>query len=98
MDTWTGTLVVPGLSFDLTAPTLAGAHNRTIRIPKRLKRVRVPYTVRALDDVDGTSPAACRPRSRSWFPVGRTRVRCSAMDTSGNSNTAAFNVTVKRKH
>jgi HYR domain len=96
-DTWTGTLIVPGLDFDLTPPTLTGAANRTIRAPRRLKRVRVVYAVTAQDDVDGALSVTCRPRSGSWFTVGRTtRVRCSATDTSGNESTADFAVTVKR--
>jgi hypothetical protein len=96
-DTWTGTLLVPGLDFDLTPPTLSGAHGRTVRVARRLKRVRVAYVVTARDAVDGTLPVGCRPRSRSWFGVGRTRVRCSAADTSGNVGTATFLVTVKRR-
>lgn len=96
-DTWTGTLVVPGLNFDLTPPTLTGVGSRTIRASRGLKRVRVAYTVTAQDDVDGALPVTCRPRSRSWFTVGRTRVRCSATDMSGNESTATFVVTVKRR-
>lgn len=95
-DTWTGTLVVPGLDFDLTAPVIKGVRNRTVRAPRGRKRVRVTYTVSARDDVDGPIRAICRPRSGSWFRVGRTRVRCSATDTSGNESTATFAVTVKR--
>jgi hypothetical protein len=96
-DTWTGTIVVPGLSFDLDAPTLTGARSTSVRVPKRVKRIRVRYAVTARDDVDGKVAANCRPRSGSWFAVGRTLVRCSAMDTSGNERTATFAVTVKRK-
>jgi hypothetical protein len=96
-DKWTGTLVVPELSFDVTPPTLTGASNRTIRVPKRLKRIRVRYAVDARDDVDGQLPVTCEPRSGSWFTVGRTRVLCSATDTSGNESGATFVVTVKRK-
>jgi hypothetical protein len=95
-DTWTGTLVVPGLDFDLTPPALSGARSRTIRIPRGRTRTRVPYSVNAQDDVDGNLPVTCSPRSGSWFKVGRTRVRCSAIDTSGNRSTATFVVTVKR--
>jgi HYR domain len=94
-DTWTGTLVVPGLDFDLTPPVLSGARSRTIRAPIGRARVRVAYSVTAQDDVDGTLTATCRPRSRSWFKVGRTTVRCSAIDTSGNEGTATFVVTVR---
>ena len=97
-DTWNGTIVVPGLNFDLTAPVLTGARNRTVRAPRRKKRVRVRYAVSAQDDVDGTLPATCLPKPGTWFRIGRTRVRCSATDTSGNESKAAFVVTVKRRH
>jgi hypothetical protein len=96
-DAWTGTLTVPGLSFDLTAPALTAPGSKTILVPRRVKRVRVAYAMVARDDVDGGVPVSCLPRSRSWFPVGRTRVRCSAADTSGNASTASFVVTVKRR-
>jgi HYR domain len=95
-DTWTGTIVVAGLDFDLTPPTLTGAAGTTVRAPRGQKRVRVRYAVTAQDDVDGAVPATCKPRSGSWFSVGRTRVRCSATDTSANDSGATFVVTVKR--
>jgi hypothetical protein len=96
IDTWTGPLVVPGLQFDLTAPTINGALDKTVRIARRAKRVRVTYTVTAQDVVDGAVPATCRPASGVRFRIGRTRVRCSATDTSANTSTATFVVTVKR--
>jgi hypothetical protein len=95
-DTWTGTLVVPGLEFDLTAPVVTGARNRTVRAPGGKRRVRVKYAVSARDDVDGAIRAACRPKSGSRFGLGRTRVRCAATDRSGNESRATFVVTVKR--
>ena len=95
-DTWTGTLVVPGLEFDLTAPVVTGARNKTVRARRGKKRVRVKYAVSARDAVDGAIPVACQPRSGSWFRVGRTRVRCSATDSSGNQSSAIFMVVVKR--
>ena len=70
---WTGTLVVAGLEFDLTAPVVTGARNLTVRAPRGTRRVRVRYTVAGRDDVDGAVPVACQPRSGSWFGVGRTR-------------------------
>jgi hypothetical protein len=95
-DTWTGTLVVPGLEFDLTAPTISGARSKVVRAPRKAKRVRVRYRVTATDDVDGSVAVACQPRSGSRFKVGRTIVRCSASDGSGNTATARFTVTVRR--
>jgi hypothetical protein len=96
-DIWTGTLIVPGYSFDLTPPTIQGAKNRTVRVPRRAKRVRINYSVTAEDDVDSNIPVTCRPRSGSRFHIGRTSVTCSAMDTSGNTRRATFTVTVKRR-
>jgi hypothetical protein len=95
-DTWTGTLTVPGLDFDLTPPTFAGAVSKTVRAPKGRKRMRVRYVVTAKDAIDGAVSVACEPRSGSWFKLGRTRVACSATDGSGNSSRAQFTVTVRR--
>lgn len=95
-DKWSGKLVVPGLDFDLTAPIVTGARNRTVRAAPGRKRVRVTYNVVAQDEVDGAVAVVCRPRSGAWFSVGRTRVRCSATDSSANESTATFVVTVKR--
>jgi hypothetical protein len=96
-DTWRGTLAVPGLDFDLTSPVLGGISAKVVRVAKRATRVRVRFKVTAKDDVDGALHAACRPKSGSWFRVGRTRVRCSATDTSGNERKGTLTVTVKRR-
>ena len=95
-DTWTGTLNVPGLEFDLTPPTLSGAVNKKVRARKGSKRVRVTYRVTASDAVDGSVPVSCQPRSGSRFKIGRTFVKCSATDTSANATAGRFRVTVKR--
>lgn len=94
VETWTGTLVVPGFEFDVTPPTLIGAKPKTVRAPTGAKRVRVTYRVTARDEVDGELPVACRPRSGSRFRVGRTLVTCAATDTSANTRTARFRITV----
>jgi hypothetical protein len=96
-DTWSGTLVVPSVEFDVAAPKLVGATSRTVIAPRRAKSVRVTFSVTATDDVDGKVPVACLPHSGSRFPIGRTVVRCSATDTSGNTATATFAITVKAR-
>jgi hypothetical protein len=96
-DTWIGTLAVPGREFDLTAPTISGARSKIVRAPKTANRVRVTYRVTAQDDVDGPLRVPCRPSSGSRFKVGRTTVKCSVTDTSANTATAAFRVTVRRR-
>jgi hypothetical protein len=95
-DTWNGTLSVPGVEFDLTAPTIRGATSKTVRAKKGAKRARVTYAVTAQDDRDGSVPAACTPRSGGFFPLGSRRVTCTATDASGNTQTATFTVRVLR--
>ena len=62
---------------------------------QRRKRVRVTYNVTASDGADGQVPVTCDPRSGSRFPIGRTIVRCSATDSSGNTANASFRIIVR---
>ena len=94
-ETWTGTLTVPGLEFDVTAPTLAGATNKTVRAKKGAKSARVAFRVTAQDDRMARCRSRVRPRSGSRFKLGRTRVTCAATDSSGNTAKAAFRITVR---
>jgi hypothetical protein len=95
-DTWIGTLAVPGLEFDVTRPTVAGAANRTVKAKKGARSARVAFRLTAQDDRDGSLPVTCTPRSGSRFPLGKTKVACSATDSSANTGAATFTVTVKR--
>ena len=73
---------------------MKGIVSKTVRAPRGAKRVRVTYKVTARDDVDAV-PVSCRPRSGSRFRIGRTVVKCTATDGSGNTATAKFTITVK---
>ena len=95
-DTWAGTVVVPGREFDLTPPAISGAVAKIVKAPKKAKSMRVRYTAKATDAVDGAVATTCTPRSGSAFKVGRTKVICSATDSSGNTAKAQFTITVKR--
>lgn len=96
--TITGTVNAPGHEFDLKAPVLVGAKSKTVRASRTAKRVRVRFAVTGRDDVDGSTRVACEPRSGSRFKIGRTKVRCSSTDSSANTATATFTVTVRRAH
>jgi HYR domain len=93
---WSGTLAIPNVTFDTTPPQIAHVANKVVKI-HRGHRGRAFYKVAATDAVDGLLKAKCRPRSGSFFPIGRTRVRCSATDTSGNTATTSFLVIIKRR-
>ncbi len=96
VERWTGTLTVPGLEFDITPPAILGAMSKTVRAPASAKRARVTFRVVARDAVDGAVATACRPRSGSFFKLGRTTVTCTATDTSANGRAARFVITVRR--
>ncbi|MFL5756375.1 MAG: HYR domain-containing protein [Chloroflexota bacterium] len=48
----------------------------------------------AVDNVDGPIPVTCSPLSGKRFPLGVTKVQCSATDAQGNTGTATFDVKV----
>jgi hypothetical protein len=96
-DAWAGTIVVPGLEFDVTPPQLSEAVARIVRVPRQASSARVTFRVSARDDVDGSLPATCTPRSGSGFKIGKTGVTCSASDSVGNTATARFTVTVRAR-
>jgi X-Pro dipeptidyl-peptidase len=54
----------------------------------------VIYSVTVTDQVDSNLVASCNQASGSTFAVGRTTVRCTATDASGNAATGSFLVTV----
>lgn len=96
-DTWSISLDVSGLNFDLTAPVIHGAASKTVKVAKKAKFAAVKFAVTAQDAVDGSVPVACTPRSGGHFKVGRTKVTCTATDSSANTAKATFTVTVKRR-
>ena len=90
------TLDLPHGDFDVAPPTITGAVSKHVRASKQATHVRVVYRVAAQDAIDGPVPVACRPPSGSRFRVGPTKVTCSAKDSSANTTTARFTVTVTR--
>jgi hypothetical protein len=52
------------------------------------------YTATAHDAVDGDLAVQCEPISGALFPNGQTTVQCHATDSSGNTATGSFVVTV----
>jgi HYR domain len=97
-DTWTGNLSVPGFEFDLTPPVLQPIPSKRVKAARNAKTVRVRYSPKAQDAVDGPVSVKCKPGSSSLFKVGRTtKVTCTAEDTSANVTTTSFTVTVRKK-
>ena len=55
----------------------------------------VAYEVTVTDGQQADLVAACAPPSGATFPIGTTTVECSATDSGGLSDTAAFDVHVR---
>jgi hypothetical protein len=55
---------------------------------------QISYSASATDRVDGSVAVICSPRSSSMFPLGDTEVSCSSSDSTGNSASGRFKVTV----
>src|SRR5581483_6671907 len=82
-----------GMFGDSTAPTLRLPAPITVEATG--PTTPVAYTATATDDRDPDPSVDCTPGSGSGFPVGTTRVQCTATDASGNSSTGAFDIAVE---
>jgi len=87
----TGTFTVTVV--DSTAPALTVPFDFTV-VTTSPSGEAVTYSATATDLVDGTVAVTCTPPSGSTFPIGTTPVTCTASDSSGNTATETFNITV----
>ena len=55
----------------------------------------VTFSVKGIDNIDGILSPQCDMPSGSTFPIGETKVTCFLTDSSGNSATNSFLVTVE---
>ena len=79
---------------DETPPTISGAINRTISLPPGSNTIAVDYNITTSDNSGLPVTLVCDPESGNSFSKGSTPVECTATDSSGNSDTARFTVTV----
>jgi hypothetical protein len=54
----------------------------------------IPFSVEAIDNVDGKVRVDCDKTPKTVFNLGKTTVRCLAIDSSGNEARVSFVVTV----
>ncbi len=83
----------PVIVGDTTAPTLSLPRDFNV-VTTSPSSQPVIYSASANDIVDGNVAIACTPPSGSTFPLGTTRVNCSASDSRGNTATGHFDVTL----
>ncbi|MGI0024880.1 MAG: HYR domain-containing protein, partial [Nitrososphaera sp.] len=80
---------------DTTPPVVTAPANQIAEATSASGRVITYPAATATDNVDGTLTATCTPASGSMFPLGTTTVTCTATDSSGNTGTDSFTVTVR---
>src|SRR5690349_8458462 len=82
---------------DTTPPVIAVPQNKHYVLKDPRASVRMHYSVGVQDDTDAHPKTRCSPRSGSKFPVGTTKVTCTATDKAGNQASASFTITVSEK-
>ncbi len=83
-------------SIDRIPPVLQLPQNTTIRTNST--GAVINYTVTASDNIDGAITPECTPKSGSVFALGNATVSCTALDSSGNSASGAFVISVVRSN
>jgi autotransporter-associated beta strand protein len=79
---------------DTEQPTIICPGNKTAVTALGASCVNVSYPSPVVADNCPGPTAACSPASGSCFPIGTTTVTCTATDTSGNTASCSFAVTV----
>jgi hypothetical protein len=82
---------------DTTRPLLSPHKDVIVKVPDSLSAAVVQYNLPlATDNGDPAPLVGCNPSSGSTFPLGETKVTCSAVDASGNhSASRRFDVVVQ---
>ena len=88
-------ITVEGTVADTTPPVLDVPDAPVVVPATQPDGAVVEYVASADDDVDGPLTPACVPASGSVFPIGDTRVTCTAADLAGNVASASFDVHVR---
>jgi hypothetical protein len=99
----TGTLAVRDLIRDhrstaaVAGPAIHVPDRYIVRTGRRTK-TPVTYSVTAVDHAGKPLVPLCDPHSGALFPLGATRVRCTARDAAGRTASASFTITVMLLH
>jgi hypothetical protein len=100
---WTATDLAGNISscsflvivLDTQPPAITCPTNITVSTDAGKPTAVVNFTINATDNCDGHLMATSVPPSGTAFPIGTNTVMATAVDSSGNSNTCSFTVTVR---
>jgi len=83
---------------DVEAPVFGVTSQSTLEVNATSPSgATVTFNPRVTDNV-GVTSLSCEPASESLFPVGATKVTCTAGDAAGNTSWMAFTVSVVSAH
>jgi len=80
---------------DVTKPIVTVPQDKTVEATGANGATVNYAAVTAEDDVDGALTPTCSKASGTVFPLGTTKVTCSATDRAGNTGDSFFTVTVE---
>jgi len=80
-------------SSDITPPHVIVPSDMTIDAGTA-DSVKIEYSVKAIDDVDGIITPTCDVGSGSVVSVGQWHVTCTATDSAGNTGSRSFMITI----
>jgi HYR domain len=80
---------------DVTKPVVTVSVDQTVEATGANGATVTYAAATATDDVDGSLPVTCSKDSGTVFPLGTTKVTCSAKDAAGNIGDSFFTVTVQ---
>lgn len=83
----------PAVTPDTVGPVITTPGN--LVVSGNSSGATVTFEVSALDAISGVAQAVATPASGSFFPIGTALVSVMATDTSGNTSTANFTITVQ---
>jgi hypothetical protein len=81
---------------DNQLPSIKCSGNIATNVGALATNAVVTFAAPVARDNCGVASVNCSPASGSTFPLGSNPVTCSAVDTSGNTNSCAFNVVVQQ--
>ncbi len=79
---------------DLSPPEIICPGNMVVRIAQGQTSAPVAFASPRAQENCGDALITCQPPSGSQFPLGVTIVECTATDSSGNTDTCTFTVTL----
>ena len=80
---------------DVTKPLVTVPADQTVEATGPNGAAVTYAAVTAEDDIDGTLTPTCSKASGTVFPLGDTKVTCSAKDAAGNIGDSSFTITVE---